>query len=230
MREIITFASQRNIIVFSDEVFRPLYHNQDAANDFSIMSFAEDYPNIITTSSLSKAFSLPGIRVGWAVSPNSQLLDPVIIARDYTTISVSQVDQSIATYALGPHVRERILQRSRNLCGRNLDLLAKFIESHANRLRWIKPKGGSAAFVRVIDPKTGAPVDDEIFCENMLLEKGLLIVAGGTNFGTESDDDFKGYLRVGFVCDPEKFAKALEIWGEYLDDLVHQGTRSALLV
>ncbi|KAJ5584387.1 aspartate aminotransferase [Penicillium hispanicum] len=217
MEEIVTFAAQRNIIVFSDEVFRPLYHDQETADQQSIMSFAKDYQNIIATSSLSKAFSLPGIRVGWAISPSPELLEPVIIARDFTTISVSQVDQSIATYALG--VQDEILRRSKSICERNLNLLEQFVKSHATRLQWVKPRGGSAAFVRVVHPKTGAAVDDGVLCEKMIHEKGLLIVPGGKNFGTESDDDFKGYLRVGFVCNPEKFEKGLGAWGEYLHAL-----------
>lgn len=219
MEEIVAFAAQRNIIVFSDEVFRPLYHNQETADQHSIMSFAKDYRNIIATSSLSKALSLPGIRVGWAVSPSPELLEPVIIARDFTTISVSVVDQSIATYALDPHVQDEILRRSRSICERNLHLLEQFVKSHATRLQWVKPGGGSAAFVRVVDPKTGEAVDDGVYCEKLIHNKGLLIVPGGTAFGTESDADFKGYLRVGFVCNPERFEKALGVWGEYLHDL-----------
>ena len=205
------------MIVFSDEVFRPLFHGSSIEQPPSIISFAEKYKNVIAISSLSKAFSLPGIRVGWAISPNPELIRQVNKARDYTTISVSQVDQDIATYALNPPVREMILRRSLTICGQNLIALDTFIAKHADRLRWVKPTGASAAFVCVVDPTTGTPVDDTVFCEKLIREMGLLIVPGGETFGTEIDEDFKGYLRVGFEYFPEKFKDALGIWGKYLD-------------
>ncbi|KAJ5287298.1 aspartate aminotransferase [Penicillium angulare] len=219
LEEIISFAAQRNIIVFSDEVFRPLFHDQFAENPPSIMYFADVYKNIIATSSLSKAYSLPGIRVGWVITPNPDLLNPVILARDYASLSVSQVDQDIATYALDKSVRSKILQRSLAICKRNIDALERFITLHADRLRWIKPSGASSAFVQVIDPRAGGPVDDKLFCERIIQESGLLIIPGGLAFGTEGELDFKGYMRVGFVCSAEKFEQALVIWGQCLGQL-----------
>lgn len=216
LEDIVSFAEERGIIILSDEVFRPLFH-RPTEDPPSIISFAGRYKNIIATSSLSKAYSLPGIRVGWVISHSADIVHQVVMARDYTTISVSQVDQDIATYALDASVRDRILQRSLAVCNRNLCTLDKFITSHADQLRWVKPSGASAAFVRVIDPKTGAPVDDKVYCEGLIREFGLLIVPGGETFGTEDEKDFKGYLRVGFVCAPEKFEQALMIWDGYLN-------------
>lgn len=160
---------------------------------------------------------MPGIRLGWVVSPNPKLIHEVILARDYTTISVSRIDQDIAAYALDPPVRDRILQRSLAICEHNLTALESFVGSHADRLRWVKPTGASAAFVCVVDPKSGAPVDDAIFCEELARETGLLIIPGGKTFGTEHAEDFRGYLRVRFVCAPEKFENALRILVDYLD-------------
>ncbi|KAJ5643316.1 aspartate aminotransferase [Penicillium longicatenatum] len=216
LEEIVSFAEKRGIIILSDEVFRPLFHRPTESPP-SIIAFAGWYKNIIATSSLSKAYSLPGIRVGWVISPNADLVHQVVMARDYTTISVSQIDQDIATYALDAPVRERILQRSLAACERNLATLGKFIASHADHLRWVKPSGASAAFVQVIDPDIGAPVNDKSYCEELVRKTGLLIVPGGETFGTEDEKDFKGYLRVGFVCSPERFEQALAIWDEYLN-------------
>lgn len=216
---LVSVAAKRNIIIFSDEVFRPLFHDSSIEPPPSIISIAGKYRNVIAVSSVSKAFSLPGIRVGWVISPNPELVRQVILARDYTTISVSQIDQDIATYALDPPVREKILQRSLAICGQNLKALEEFVAEHADRLHWTKPTGASAAFVCVVDPATGMPVDDTVFCEKLIAETGLLIVPGGETFGTDSDEDFRGYLRVGFVCSPEKFKDALVVWGKYLDQV-----------
>jgi aspartate/methionine/tyrosine aminotransferase len=222
LAEIVSFASQRNITILSDEVFRPLFHSESTSPDGnppppSIIGFAGQYRNIIATASVSKAFSLPGIRLGWAISPNPELIHQITLAQDYTTISVSQVDQNIATFALDAPVRHAILQRSRTICDRNLALLESFVATRPGRLRWVRPSGASAAFVCVLDRQTGDPVDDAVYCEALLRETGLLIVPGGTTFGTEAVEDYRGYLRVGFVCAPEKFQEALATWGEYLD-------------
>lgn len=219
MEELVAFASQRNITILSDEVFRPLFHDDAKEVPPSIISFAGQYKNLIAVSSLSKAYSLPGIRVGWIISPNSDLVDQAIMARDYTTISVSQVDQDIATYALSPAVREKILQRSRSICKKNLAILDLFVAKHSSQLSWVRPAGASAAFVRAVNPKTGIPVDDALYCEEIARETGLLIVPGGNCFGTEATDDLKGYLRVGFVCSSDKFEMALRLWGEYMMNL-----------
>ncbi|KAJ5984264.1 aspartate aminotransferase [Penicillium waksmanii] len=216
LEKLVAFASERGIIIFSDEVFRPLFHDNAQDLPHSIISFAGQYKNIIAVSSLSKAFSLPGIRVGWIISPNSDLVNEAINARDYTTISVSQIDQDIATYALDPVVREKILDRSRSICRQNLASLENFIAQHSTQLSWVKPTGASSAFVRILDRQTGVPVDDASYCENVLRDTGLLIVPGGKSFGTEAAEDLKGYLRVGFVCSTGQFERALSLWDEYL--------------
>lgn len=142
------------------------------------------------------------------------------MARDYTTIAVSQIDQEIAAYALSSPIREKIVQRSLAICSRNLEVLDRFVAAYSGRLRWVRPTGAASAFVCVVDGESGDPVDDCGFCEELVREKGLLVVPGGRTFGTEGVDDFRGYLRVGFVCSAEKFDRALELFGEYLDQRV----------
>ncbi|KAJ5899270.1 aspartate aminotransferase [Penicillium taxi] len=225
LEHIVSFAAQRNIILLSDEVFRPLFHDSSAEVPPSILSFAGQYKNIIATSSVSKAYSLPGVRLGWVISPNPELIHQLAMASDFTTISVSQVDQSIATYALEAPIRAKILKRSLAICHHNLNLLDAFIQLHGDRLRWVKPTGAAAAFVCVVD-RDGVPVDEAAYCESLVAQTGLLIVPGGKTFGTESDADFKGYLRVGFVCSSEKFEKALKIWDESFKQLASKVVNS----
>lgn len=212
---MVSFAAERNIIIFSDEVFRPLFHVQTTPP--SIINFSKQYKNIIAVSSLSKAYALPGIRIGWAISPNPALMEQITLARDYTTLSVSQIDRDIATFTLGLGIQDGPLDRSWNICKTNLASLGKFIGSYPDRLHWMKPTGASMASVRILDAQTGLPLDDGSYCEGLLKETGLLLVPGGKTFGTEGDDDFKGYIRSGFAVVPEKFERALKIWGEYLD-------------
>jgi aspartate/methionine/tyrosine aminotransferase len=221
--KIVEIAAENDILILADEIFRPMYHGASPDTELppSMTAWAGTYKNIISTGSLSKGFSLPGLRIGWVVSPNPQIIDEINLARDYVTLSVSGIDQEIASFALSPDIRGKILSRSTEICASNLSLLANFVEKWKSkgRLNWVKPVAGASAFVQVFDP-TGQPVDDKEYCENMIRETGLLIIPGGYTFGNgevgNDGWDFKGYLRVGFVCEQGLFREALRVWGEYL--------------
>lgn len=221
--KIVQVASENDILILADEIFRPLYHGRSSDTGLppSITAWAGNYKNIISTGSLSKGFSLPGLRIGWVVSPNPEIIDEINLARDYVTLSVSGIDQEIASFALSLDVRETILSRSAEICASNLTLLTKFVEEWKSkgRMNWVKPVAGASAFVQVFD-STGQPVNDKEYCENMIRATGLLIIPGGYTFGNgdiDRDDwDFKGCLRVGFVCEQKFFREALRVWSEYL--------------
>lgn len=221
--KIVEIAAENDILILADEIFRPMYHGTSPDTELppSITAWAGTYKNIISTGSLSKGFSLPGLRIGWVVSPNPEIIDEINLARDYVTLSVSGIDQEIASFALSPDIRQKILSRSAEICASNLTLLTEFVEKWKSkgRLNWVEPVVGASAFVQVFD-STGQPVNDKEYCENMVRETGLLIIPGGYTFGNgevgKEDWDFKGYLRVGFVCEPESFREALRVWGKYL--------------
>lgn len=156
-----------------------------------MLSFSSDYKNIVVTSSVSKAFALPGVRLGWVVSANPELIHQIVIAQDYTTLAISQIDQEVAAFALSSPVREKILQRSLDICARNLSSLEQFVSAHDTLLHWVKPTAAASAFVRVLDTN-GDPVDDQAYSETLLRDTGLLLIPGGMTFGTDSKEDFRG--------------------------------------
>src|SRR3569833_2362663 len=93
---VVDFAKARDIIVFSDEVYRPLFHGlADEDIPPSILSFG--YEKAISTGSMSKAYSLAGIRLGWVASRDKDIMRAIAEARDYSTISVSQLDDQNTT-------------------------------------------------------------------------------------------------------------------------------------
>jgi aspartate/methionine/tyrosine aminotransferase len=183
---------------------------------FHSISFADDefppsvlslgYENTVVTGSMSKAYSLAGIRVGWIASRNRDIIDRCTAARDYTTISVSQLDDAVASFALAPHCIHNLLRRNIDLAKTNLALLEKFIESHRWACDWVKPRAGTTAFVRFA--KMGRPVDDVALCKALNEKSGVLFVPGSLCFG--QGEDFKGYVRVGFVSETEVLQKGLE--------------------
>lgn len=161
---------------------------------------------------MSKAYSLAGIRVGWIASRSKAIIDSCMAGRDYTTISVGQLDDAIACFALAPHCIHNLLRRNIDLAKTNLELLEKFIESHRWACDWVKPRAGTTAFVRF--SKMGRRVDDVAFCKLLNEKAGVLFVPGSLCFGR--DGDFKGYVRIGYVCETEVLEKGLEQLREFM--------------
>lgn len=153
------------------------------------------------------------------------VLEKVMRARDYTTISVSQLDQMVAAFALNNSngVKGKIVSRSLKLCAHNIDLLAKFVEQNNDLLSWTRPTGAGTAFVR-IRGSDGKWIDDEKFCRELVEATGLMVVPGGYCFGTEDAEELKGYLRIGFVCEVEEMVRGLDILGKFIGGTLRQGT------
>lgn len=211
---IIKFAKTRGIIVMADEAYRPLFHSLPAnePNPPSIISLG--YDKIVATSSMSKAWPLAGISVGWIASKDPSIIEAVKSARNYTTISVSQLDDRIAAFALSESVRPRLLQRNIDLARTNLALLAKLVETNREMCDWVKPSAGTTAMIRF--KRNGELVKDDDFCLEILKETGVLLMPGSSCFG--NGERFQGYMRFGYVCNTELLQEALDKLSDYLQE------------
>lgn len=212
LSSIVEFAKARDIIVLCDEVYRPLFHSlpDGEAMPPSILSFG--YKKTISTSSMSKAWSLAGIRVGWIASRDRDIIDAVAEARDYTTISVSQLDDQVASYALSDAVRPGLLDRNLRLAKTNLQMLDRFVREHEGVCRWVKPTAGTTAFIQFLHK--GRPVDEETFCLDVLAKTKAMFLPGKKCFG--HDKDFAGYVRIGYVNETAVLKEGLEQLGKYI--------------
>lgn len=214
LSSIVEFAKARGIIILCDEVYRPLFHSlpDGEAMPPSILSFG--YEKTISTSSMSKAWSLAGIRLGWIASRDSGIIEAVAEARDYTTISVSQLDDQVACYALSDAVRPGLLDRNLRLARTNLQLLDQFVQAHQGVCNWVKPTAGTTAFVQFTHK--GRPVDDEAFCLDVLDKTKVMFLPGKKCFG--HDKDFGGYVRIGYVNETAVLKEGLEQLGRYVNE------------
>ncbi|KAF3479440.1 aspartate aminotransferase [Arthroderma uncinatum] len=199
LKEIINITKEKNIYVFCDEVYRPLFHSLD---DRPPSVYSLGYERAIVTGSTSKAYALAGIRVGWIVA-SKEIIEKCLHARDYTTISVSQLDDKVASFALSEKCTPRLLERNMKLAKHNLDILAAFVDEFSSVCDWYKPKAGTTAFVRF--SKNGAPVDDVKLCKHLHTKVGVMFVPGGHCFGPE----FKGFVRIGYVCETKDLEDGL---------------------
>ena len=205
LEQLVAVATEHNIIIHADEVYRPIFHSigpLDKEFPPSLMSMG--YNNVLVTGSLSKAYSLAGVRVGWIASREPALIEKIAAARHYTTISVSGLDEQVAAFALSPATVHGLLARNIQLAKTNLALLEKFVLKNEDECEWVKPVAGTTAFVKF--HREGKPVDSVDFCKRLLEKTGVMFVPGSHSFGEE----FKGYVRIGFVNDTEIVRQGLD--------------------
>ncbi|KAK4164431.1 aspartate aminotransferase [Cladorrhinum sp. PSN259] len=229
LKSLIAIASTNKITLFSDEVFSPLFHSSTQTVSPLVSLLPPYYPHAISTGSLSKSFSLPGIRIGWVVSPSTTLLRNITRAHQYTTISVSRIDDGVAAFALSPEVYPALVERNLKICRANIDVVREFVERNSGRkkrVEWVEPKGASTAWVRILDGN-GKPVDDKKFCEELVSETGVCFLPGAHCFGN-GEGDLKGYVRIVIgVEDPEVLRNGLKVLEGFLNKVTQHQRMSA---
>ncbi|MFK7946544.1 MAG: aminotransferase class I/II-fold pyridoxal phosphate-dependent enzyme [Saprospiraceae bacterium] len=179
-QEIIDIARQYNIIIFCDEVYRELEHSPE----YALPAFADVYENAVSIGVMSKAYGLPGLRIGWLATKNKTILENVAIMKEYTTICNAAPSEFLATIAL--RNRTKILQRNIDIINQNLPLYDAFFEKYADLFSWYKPNAGPIAFVKMLFDD-----DDMAFAKKALDEQGVLLLPGGIY-------DYNGFFRIGF--------------------------------
>lgn len=211
--EILEIAQQHGIIVVVDEIFRPLYHGRT-----TIPSFVEhEYTKVITTSSMSKAWGMSGVRIGWIVCRDKGLTDLMSNTKQYIAQATSNIDEAIATECLSLRCRPAILKRHLNYAQQNLDLLEAFVKKNSDMCTWTRPTAGGTAFVKY-HTVNGEAIDDVQFCKDLLEEYGVLLSPGSTSFGEETPASWQGYTRMHITVLPEHMQKALAQTSTFLGE------------
>jgi aspartate/methionine/tyrosine aminotransferase len=186
---------QRLIPLVVDEVYHPLYHGVAAP------ASAAQVPNTIIVGDLSKALSLPGLRIGWVIDRDARRRERLVDLRSYFTISGSPLTEAIAAHALAN--REAILSRLHAVAAANLAALRAFMRAHDDMLDWVVPTGGTTAFPWLRDGS-----DARELCTR-LASAGVLLAPGDCFDAPE-------HFRLGFGAQAEGFAEALEIVSDIL--------------
>ncbi|WDE10419.1 aminotransferase [Thalassomonas haliotis] len=199
LNAIAEIARSCDAYLLCDEVYR----GTDQQGDGFTASVADLYEKGISTASMSKSFSLAGLRLGWITGPQD-LLEQVAIHRDYNTISVGLLDEHFAAIAL--ENREAILARSRKITRENLALLDAWVAKEP-LISYIKPKSATVALLKY-DLEMGS----REFCVKLLAAKGVMFTPGSVM-------DMEGYVRIGFANNPEVLATGLAKVSEFLAEL-----------
>ena len=199
IERILEKAASVGAWVLSDEVYRGSERDGNLS-----LSFYGSYDRVIVNGGLSKAFGLPGLRIGWVVAP-PKLVDQLWGYKDYTTISPNTLSDHIAQIALQPEKREKIFQRTRSLIRKNFQILENWMGGKAGLFQWIPPEASAVTLVR-----HRLPVSSNDFVTKLRDEKSVLIVPG-EQFLMPAD-----YLRFGFGTESEDLTAALDLVSEFI--------------
>jgi hypothetical protein len=201
MRAIARIAGEVGAWILSDEV----YLGAELRGDVS-PTFHGWYDRLVVNSGLSKAYGLPGLRIGWVVS-SPDAIAKLWSYKDYITISQSTLSDKLAAIALEPGRRHRILERTRKILNDQFPILERFVKRHSPRLSWVPPKAGAIAFIRY-----HWPINSTKLFERIRDEKSVMIVPGD-HFERDS------YMRIGYGYDEKKLEAGLARVSELLDTL-----------
>lgn len=198
---IINLAADCGAWVIADEVY------QGAERDGQLTpSFWGTYNRLFVVNGLSKAYGLPGTRIGWIVGPEEKIMTTWPY-HDYTTISPSTLSDWLARVALRPENRRRILERTRAILNRNWPVLESWLEKQDGLFSYQPPEAGAILFTRY-----RLPINSTWLVERLIQEKSVLIVPG---------DHFEmdRYLRFGYGAEQEYLQAGLAKVSSFLATL-----------
>lgn len=199
MRRICETAGRVGAWLLADEVY------QGAELDGEITpTFWGWYDRLLVTAGLSKAYGLPGLRIGWVVGPPEKI-EELWSYKDYTSIAPSATSDFLARIALEPQRRVRILDRTRTILKNQLPLVEQWAKGHGELLDMTAPRAGAFAVVRY-----DLDVNSRKLMDRLREEKSVLIVPG---------DQFQmdHYVRIGYGGEPDILAKGLSLFSELLE-------------
>jgi hypothetical protein len=197
--QICEVAKKTGSWVLSDEV----YHGAEL-NGKEAPTFWSRYEKVIVTNGLSKAYGLPGLRVGWILT-KPDLANKLWSYHDYTTICLSALSDYLARRVLQPETRAKILGRTRNILRTNLPILRDWVERNREHFSFSPPKAGAIAYL-----KHTLKMKSVELANRLLKEKSTLIVPG-EHFG------MKKHVRVGYGCQQDYLKSGLHRISEFIE-------------
>jgi aspartate/methionine/tyrosine aminotransferase len=198
MDAVVDVASRAGAWIVADEIYR----GAEIDGDESTPTFWGRSDRVVVTSGLSKAFAMPGLRLGWAVGPE-ELVRDLWVRHDYTTLTPGILSDALGGIAMRPAVRELVLARTRGIIRANLPPVEEWIATHAHVFGYARPAAGAIAYVTYDLPIRSTELIDRIRTEqSVLLVPGDMFGLGkGIRFGFGYDvgHTLKGLAKVDEV-------------------------------
>jgi aspartate/methionine/tyrosine aminotransferase len=201
MRAIVAIAERQGAWVLADEVYRGAERDGRETRSFWGL-----YDRVLVACGLSKAYGLPGLRIGWVAGP-APMIAELWARKDYLSIAPGALSDVLARTALRPDVRPRILSRTRSIVNGNFAVLEEWMRRHGAAFRLVPPRAGALAY-----PRYSWPLNSTRLVERLRDEQSVLVVPGD-QFGMDS------FLRIGLGNEPQDLRAGLERIDRVLDSL-----------
>jgi aspartate/methionine/tyrosine aminotransferase len=201
MRRVIEICAKTGAWLHADEVYCDTEQQGGETP-----SFWGQYDKVIVTNSLSKAYGLAGLRIGWALAASS-MIEALWRRHEYAVIAAAGPSMKLAEIALAPAKRAILLARQKKLTRAGQLILADWVREQRGKFSWEAPPATSIAFVRSHLRLSSVELADYI------RKKVSVLVAPGAYLGTEN------HLRIAVGYQPEKLERALARIGEAVGKL-----------
>jgi aspartate/methionine/tyrosine aminotransferase len=206
MDAVVAVAERTGAWLLADEVYR----GAERETDEEAPSFYGRYDKVLAQGSMSKAYGLPGLRVGWSVGPRSTL-DDMWARHEYTTIATTMLSNRLTALALSEKVRPQVLARTRRYIREGFPVLEDWMEDHGDMFAVVPPQAAAIAFARYrID------INSTELVNRLRDEKSVLIVPGD-HFGLD------GHLRISYGLPHDYLRDGLDRIHEMLVELEQAG-------
>ncbi len=193
MGRIVDIARRNDCWLLADEVYR----GAERCGEEITPSFYGRYDKVIAIGSMSKAYGLPGLRIGWAAAPK-KLLDEMWARHEYIAISATMLSNKLAAIALQPETRMQLLDRTRHYIRDGFPILQKWMDDHPGLFSLTPPDASAVAFI-----KYDLDINSSEFIKRLYKEKSVLIVPGD-HFGIDH------HIRVSFGLPHQYLTDALD--------------------
>lgn len=196
---LVSAAERAGAWILTDEV----YAGAERLSDKETPSLWGRYDKILAVGSLSKAYGLPGLRTGWIVAPRDAIAE-IWPRHDYATIAAGKLAMHLATIALSPDFRPKLIERTRGFVRRSFPIIDAWLREQDNFFSLSPSEAGAIAFVRY-----RSDMQSEKFVDELRESKSVLIVPG-KHFGMER------CVRISTGLEPEYLESGLARISEFI--------------
>ena len=191
MNAVISAADKVGAWILADEVYRGAERLQEEETP----SFFGRYDKVLALGSMSKAYALPGLRVGWVVGP-ADTIDDIWRRHEYTTITAGVISNLLATHALSPAVRPRLLKRTRDYIRNGFPILEEWMNAQRGLFSYTPPQASAVSFIRY-----HLDINSTELMETLCRDASVFVGAGDS-FGMDY------HLRIAFGQEKEVLDEA----------------------
>ncbi len=199
---LVELCREKEIYLFSDEVYRLV----EREAEIRLPQVADVYEKGLSLNVMSKAYGLPGLRIGWIMTKDQHVLQKMERYKHYLSICNSAPSEYLAIVAL--KAREQILERNRSLVNSNAEKLDQFFSEFPEIFEWRRPDGGCVGY-----PRYKGPEGADTFCEDLVTSAGVLLLPPKI-YRSELLETPNDRFRIGFGR--KNIDEGLDVFRRYL--------------